>query len=256
MLPSSSDHLAETAASIAALKELADVEWVLVFDGPGAETVAVPEADVIVHLPSHRGTATARNIGLVSSSGAFVHMLDGDDLVLPGILESLSALESRQELGWVAPNRVFLDGSKTVHWHGPKDWAAGELAEHWTTPFPFHPNSAVYRRSAVFLAGGVPSISPGDDMALMLMVSERSPGVSSTEVATAYRVWPKQAVQSIGFYERAVRSRKFIEECLNGRRLAEGKAPVVASAPAQQSLSVIRVVGSTIETVSNYSLAT
>lgn len=243
ILPTSSEHIRATAQSILELKKLMTLEWIVVFDGPGANHILLPEADKIIHLKSHKSTAIARNIGLTQSSGKFVHFLDGDDLALPGLAESLNVLKDSPEIDWVAPNRTFIDGSKTVHWHDyVKEWNPGELAETWTTPFPFHPNSVIYRRSVVLLAGGVPAISPGDDMALILMVSETSPGRSITEVATAYRIWDGQAVQSEGFYERALIARKFLEECINAKRALDGKSLITAPEPARKSLSIIPLI--------------
>ncbi|MGL5829851.1 MAG: glycosyltransferase family 2 protein, partial [Angustibacter sp.] len=76
-LPSRSEHLADTAASVRAAKEAMPLEWVLVIDGPG-DVVAV-DADIQLRLPRRCGISAARNVGLANASGDLIVPLDADD---------------------------------------------------------------------------------------------------------------------------------------------------------------------------------
>ncbi len=94
-----------------------DWEMVVVDDGSTDGTVAVVERysafDPRIRLirRANGGAAAARNTAIRSAKGAFLALLDGDDLWRPEFLEAqIDVFERHPETGLVAGNGIYLGG--------------------------------------------------------------------------------------------------------------------------------------------------
>lgn len=111
---------------------------------------------------------------------------------------------------------------------GPQAFAPGELAEHWKAPFMFHPNSFIASTALVRRCGGWPGIATGEDLALVLRMSEEMGGEVLPAVLTRYRVWDKQEVAHSSYASTKKKAFGYIETVINAVRLWHGRSLVHA----------------------------
>lgn len=239
--PGKDRWLGETAGSVDGAREAAAragcaVEWVLCLDGTDVSPGLRARPDRIVGLAGNRGLPSARNAALAAATGEWVLPLDSDDLLevasFGSVVEALGA--AGPALGWVGFNRLLLDGSRTPYWiDKPIAYAVGALAENWTSPFPFHPNSAALRRDVLLGAGGWPA-TLNEDIAALLTLNEVAAGRTHPAVLTRYRVWDGQITADASYHGDRRVAFATIEAMVNARRRLLGrtavKAPDVTSA--------------------------
>lgn len=103
-------HIGETVRSVLA-QTLTDWEWIIVDDGSTDETGRVildegrGDGRIRVVTQPNRGVSAARNRGLDEARGAFVALLDADDLWLPDNLSrKVSVLGARPEIDFAYCN--------------------------------------------------------------------------------------------------------------------------------------------------------
>jgi GT2 family glycosyltransferase len=83
-----------------------DLELVVVDNGSSPAVVVAPDV-ILIRNPTNRGVAAGRNIGVRSSSGRYVCLLDSDAELLPGSLERLvERLDRHADVALVAPTFV------------------------------------------------------------------------------------------------------------------------------------------------------
>jgi glycosyltransferase involved in cell wall biosynthesis len=89
------------------------IEVIVVDDGSGDDTPAVAESfgDRITYIrQTNQGGAAARNAGLRVARGAYINVLDDDDLMLPAKIErQVQVLEKRPEIGVVHCGYYMID---------------------------------------------------------------------------------------------------------------------------------------------------
>lgn len=230
-LPTTSPYLAQAAESIERAREYVDLEWILVLDGPGGEEPP-SNADQLLVMPRQRGVSVARNFGLAKASAPLLTNLDGDDEIdSTGLEAGVAALENDERVGWVALNRLLTSGERTIHWHGPKSWEIGEVAETWSAPMAFHSNTLIMRTTEVKTVGGWPALPACQDLALCLLISERMPGASLEDVLIRYRSWEGQNTASETFRAEQSLAYGYIEEVISLLRAECGRGPVAAPKP-------------------------
>ncbi len=104
-------YIAETLDSALA-QTRRDFEVIVVNDGSTDDTEAriAPYRDRIVYLRhENRGVMATRNAGLGAARGAYIALLDGDDLWEPRFLEVLAGmLDADPDLAVAYPNAVFF----------------------------------------------------------------------------------------------------------------------------------------------------
>jgi glycosyltransferase involved in cell wall biosynthesis len=103
-------YIAETIASIRA-QTFTDYEIVVVNDGspdtPALEAALAPYRDHIHYIvQENRGLSGARNTGIAAARGAFIALLDSDDVWEPDYLARQIDVLTREDLDVVYPNAV------------------------------------------------------------------------------------------------------------------------------------------------------
>jgi hypothetical protein len=230
-LPKAADYLHEAATSIEKARDEIDLEWILVLDGPTDEPIP-GKPDQLIVMPRQRGVSVARNFGLAKASSPLLTNLDGDDEIdSSGLLAGVEALEHDEALGWVALNRLLTTGEMTVHWHGPKNWKIGEVAETWSAPMAFHSNTLVMRTSEVKKVGGWPALPACQDLALCLLLSERMAGASLSDVLIRYRAWEGQNTASETFRIEQSLAYSYIEDVVTSVRSECGRGVIKGPIP-------------------------
>lgn len=224
--PDRDDHLSDTAASVDSLRQFMSVQWIVVWDGNASRPV--PDASVVLEGRAGSGIACTRNLALPFIASPFVAPLDADDLIEPaGANIALAELLHKEEIDWIGLSRTFLDGTPTHHSvRDTRSFEPGGLAESWTAPFPFHPNSVVVRSKLLRLAGGWPAIATNEDLGMILRVSELGGGKMIPDVLTHYRVWEKQEVARADYPVTKQLAFAYIMASLNELRASLGRASV------------------------------
>lgn len=239
-LPSRTEHLVATADSVErAQKDLmgeVDVQWIIALDGPG-RLPSFPQAHEIITIERHSGVATTRNMALSLASGDYCMALDADDLLeAEGIHKAIQLFSQRtvDQAAWIAGNRLTIEGEHTRHWHGRNQWGAKYLAWDWTSPFPFHSNTVVYRLPVLWEIGGWPAMPVCEDVGLVLEVSERYGGLAIREVMARGRTWEGQHEKSLRYLQEKAASYAYVEQLLNFAR-KRSRDPLIAAPPIDVS---------------------
>lgn len=229
--PARAIWLDELAVDIRALRSSvsAAVEWVVCIDGPDA--VGLPgDVSSAVRLAIPGGPAAARTAALAASVGDWSLPLDADDrLDVAGTARIVTELDALEEtgIGWVGASRTLLDGTPTVHTlAGRRRWTPGMLADQWTAPFPFHPNSVVVKRALGLACGGWPALPSNEDLAFMLAVSEVASGVTVDDVITRYRIWDGQTVNDAAYVQSKEVAFATIAALHSARRVQAGRSRI------------------------------
>jgi len=154
--------------------------------------------------------------------------LDADDeLHGDGLAQILGTISAGDAAGWIATNRVFIGGEKTAHWFSTRrSWAVGELAQAWSAPFVFHPNSVLARRDLSLSCGGWPGLPVNEDLGWVLRMSEEAPGRAEPHATLSYGVWAGQEVSRDHYSDDKRLAFAAIEQMLNAERKRSGRAPI------------------------------
>jgi hypothetical protein len=204
-----------------------ELEWIVAVDGPGESPEQEAESRHVV-LPRRAGIAAARNTALSAASGAWVLPLDADDLLDPrGLLEIVHLLETLPpEVVWVGASRMAIDGRPSPHTlDRQRTWPRHSLEEHWTAPFPLHPNVVVARRATALLAGGWPGLDVTEDLLYLFSLGSWGDGLSVPHPLVRHRVWEGQVTQ-VDYPQRKALAFAVIEQIVNARRLRLGLQPI------------------------------
>src|SRR5262245_50594686 len=111
--------LAHAIESVSA-QTVSDLEIVIVDDGSSDDTLAVAHrlaaADRRIRVIStpNAGPAAARNTGFAAARGAFIALLDSDDLLAPTFVErQLAVFEEHPDTSIVTSNAINIGGGRT-----------------------------------------------------------------------------------------------------------------------------------------------
>jgi len=198
-----------------------DVEVIVIDDGSTDGTVevvrAIADARVtVIPIAAHGGPSKPRNVGIRHASGAYISLLDSDDLVKPGKLAAcVAALDRNPSAGFAfgdyetmdADGRVY-DGS-CMHAYpvfralqsqpAGDDWRLipqAELARGLLYENFIGTSGVVARRELVIALGGLDESLPnGDDLDLWFRLAHHGDALYSPRPGHSYRVRPASVVR-------------------------------------------------------------
>lgn len=176
-------------------QSLSPLDLVVVDDGStdASRDIARAFGDrVLLHESEHRGARAARNAGARIARGEAIMFLDADDVLGPGVLESLAGALREEPAGVaLSPwNRLVLEGDRWVS--RPPSCARrvpgdDELAS-WLTGWYHPPCAVLWSRVALELADGWDeSLKPGlnDDGDIMMRALARGTPIVYADDASA-----------------------------------------------------------------------
>lgn len=225
--PERAEHLPAAADSILDLKRSLETQWIVAWDGLATSR---DFGDLIIEGRQGSGISCTRNLSLPFIEGQYVFSLDADDLLeKDGPLSAVRVLKQEASLGWVGLSRTLIDGTETAHTvRSTQRFEPGVLAEFWTAPFVFHPNSFLMRSELLLEIGGWPALTANEDLLLTLLASENRAGVVIPNVGTRYRVWNRQEVARKDYPQRKMQSFQIIEAIINAQRRRRGAREICA----------------------------
>ena len=208
------------------------IEWIVCADG--ASFVTAPGASA-THVGWAGGAAVARTRALSVAQGEWVLPMDADDRIdIDGVTAVLAILLGvSSDVGWAGAARVLVDGWTIEQSHVPeRQWAIGDLAAHWRSPFAFHPNSIFVRREIALQVGGWPALPVNEDLGFALLVGEAAAGITLPTTVTRYRAWPGQTVAQPDYPSAKAVAFETIAALVNATRRVNGRGAVAAPPPA------------------------
>ncbi len=178
------------------------LEWVVQEDG--AEPAL---AGLVAELPNVQyeannaqlGLAQTRNVALSRATGELVHVLDHDDVLLPGALAALVPHFEDNSIHWAIGQADDLtpDGQRVPYESAlpygvlaagqVNEWA-GEHGGNW----PIHCAGLIMRTASVRALGGWVASPADDDVAMFAALSELTNGYNEPAVTWLYRHHPDQ----------------------------------------------------------------
>ena len=173
------------------------LEWIVQEDGtePGLAD-ALRRFPIAAHAANGEqlGAATTRNLGLTRVGGELVHVLDSDDLLLPGCLATaIAAFAEHPGIHWVAgqADDLLPSGERMsfppVVPPGPIEAGVVSVLVDEHRPLPVHPAGLTMRTATVRALGGWTASPRGDDNALLVAIAELTPGYLTPKVTWLYR---------------------------------------------------------------------
>lgn len=136
-----------------------DLEYVLVNDGSDDNSVQIVRgiSDKRIRLiePGNVGRAAALNVGLESSVGEYVAILDADDIAIPTRLSSqVNELDSNNSVSLVCANAILIDENDSRIGKTTFPVNHEELVKSLLHLNPFPHSSVMYRRKYADQVGG------------------------------------------------------------------------------------------------------
>jgi glycosyltransferase involved in cell wall biosynthesis len=150
---------------------------------------------IVTRLSEQSGAAEARNFGLSTARGAFVAILDADDVSLPRRLEQqIAFLTERPRTALVGSPTVVIDAAGIPR--GVRSMPGGPLTIRWTAMLksPFAHSSVVFRTDVLKRFDLVydRAFEPSEDYDLCARVLGVGDGENMGEPLVLYRVHPDQ----------------------------------------------------------------
>lgn len=238
VLPEKGAHIKECSASVEAVKEMSadygvDIGHLIVVDGPG--TLDTPDTAVVIQLARRYGIATARTYGLRVLNNRdrtrrhWVYPFDSDDILDADGWEQVlkSGTLQRDDLGWIATNRVTTEGEQRSWWiEEERLYRRHEFAPEWQHPSQIHPNSVFFELELLLRMGGWPAIPSEEDVAAFLRATSWSDGIALPAVVTRYRIWEEMTIAEKGFAHEYPSRQRLIISMVNAEREANGLPPI------------------------------
>jgi glycosyltransferase involved in cell wall biosynthesis len=173
------------------------VEWLVQEDGDEPSL-----ADLAAEFPLARyaangaqlGVAATRNFALTRARGEYVHLLDSDDMLLPGALATMiDIIDRHPDVHWVSAQADDLmpDGSRVSYeLEIPAgSTPVGTVSAFWRQrgELPLLNPSLLIRTATVRALGGWVGLPIGEDTSFFLALSELVPGYVTETVTWLYR---------------------------------------------------------------------
>jgi glycosyltransferase involved in cell wall biosynthesis len=171
---------------------------------------AHPKRVRVIASAKTRGTATNVNEAARQVETTFFAKLDGDDVLIPGFLESaFPVIATRPELAVVAGHEMRMDADEVMDFHAdllPRARAITKLrlmagAEAYRFILQWNPNpcssGAIYRTEAFHQVGGYDQqISWGEDWEIWLRFAQRWSVAYTNTVSALYRIHQQSVTAS------------------------------------------------------------
>ncbi|MHB9860416.1 glycosyltransferase family 2 protein [Streptomyces sp. YIM S03343] len=208
-------------------------EWRWLIREDGATDAVRPyvpdDARVTFRQGRPGGPGVARTIALAHADGAYVKILDADDLLTTGALaRDLAVLEADPALGWTTSRALDLlpDGSTAGFPGDPEEGPVerGAVLGHWRANgfrAQVHPATLCVRRALLLALGGWMALPASEDTGLLLALNAVSRGWFTREAGLLYRKWEGQATGQPSHAEPAERAARMAVAEARARALAD-----------------------------------
>lgn len=203
-------YIEETICSVQA-QSFKDWELIVVDDGSTDDTASVVKAlmgdgRIRYHYQSNAGVAAARNKGIGMSKGAYIALLDADDVWLPEKLSKMMAVfQSETDLCVLHTDMDVIDGQSQPT-GGILTGREGHLLKYYLlwdgVCVPCPASNLVMKREVFDTVGGFdPQFSTAADQDFMFRVSARYHIRRLPEILFRYRVHGSNMHQNIPLME-------------------------------------------------------
>ena len=236
-LPEKSDFLINTSKSIDILRKKIikniEIEWIISVDWPWyISNIDDLKYDKIIYTTSRKWISAARNIALFNSEWDYIIPIDADDTFnTDWFIEIIEKIYNWNflEYWWIGLNRKLTDWSKTPHWNSSESkYKKWEFSKEWSAPFKFHPNTLIIKSDIAKLIWWWPAIIPNEDLAFVLLLSEKTDWIILTTHFINYRIWEKQTINELSYLPDKKIAFKVIESYINTIRKYENKKSINA----------------------------
>jgi glycosyltransferase involved in cell wall biosynthesis len=195
-----------------------ELEWLVQEDGE-TPTLAATLANVqcAAYSPNraHTGIAATRNLALTRATGSIVHILDHDDVMLPGALLRLLPLFDDKNIHWVVgqADDLLPDGTRREYESAlPFGRIPAGVVNNWAIDhdgnWPIHCAGLFMRTQLVRAIGGWGGTPVDDDIIMFSALSECVDGYNSPETTWLYRIHERQTHKSAQWRERSSDGRR------------------------------------------------
>lgn len=177
----SSAYLDEAVRSILT-QTMGDLELILIDDCSTDDTLQIARRYqkedsrvVVISLPEPSGPAITRNAGIKAARGAYLGILDSDDVALPSRFEEQMRLaDSDEDLVLIGSSSIFIDSTGAAIEGHKYPTCHRALVQNLYAMRAFPPHSSmVYKKAAVERVGGFnPRYERGQDYDLWVRLSE------------------------------------------------------------------------------------
>jgi glycosyltransferase involved in cell wall biosynthesis len=225
----SAAYLRDTVASVDAqrLPSGWNLEWIVQEDGVGPSLAHHFARAPYVRYEANGaqlGIAATRNLVLSRATGDLIQVLDSDDVLLPGALESLVPKFTEHQIHWAVgqADDLMPDGSR-IEWRSALPFgtipagAVNRHAEDHGGNWPIHCAGLLLRAASLRAIGGWVGLPSDEDIAMFAALSQVSDGYNFDGTTWLYRQHPQQIT-------RANTTRHLSEDC---RRLALQRAKAI-----------------------------
>ena len=184
-------------------------EWIVQEDGARPELAeSFAGLDVVRYQANKErlGLAQTRNLGLSRAAGELVQVLDHDDVLLAGALDTLVRRFADPAVGWAVgqADDLMPDGRRLPYRSAlpygllrpgaVNTWAA-DHGGNW----PIHCASLMIRTSRLRAVGGWAALPADDDVAMFAALSEATSGYNEPAVTWLYRQHEQQTHRTPGW---------------------------------------------------------
>ncbi|WP_204809275.1 glycosyltransferase [Mycobacterium riyadhense] len=208
------DFLLEAGRSLMnqALPPSWTLEWIVQEDGESPKLSEDVALFPFARYQSNRkqlGEGQTRNLALVRALGELVHVLDDDDLLLPGALAmAIDTFANYPQIHWVAAQvDDLLPGNRRVSITAPitpgiiepgvvNDYICDVCARNEPFLWPVHTAGLTIRTTTIRALGGWGSYPVGADVALLTALTELTPGYLLSTITWLYRRHSQQVTAS------------------------------------------------------------
>jgi glycosyltransferase involved in cell wall biosynthesis len=214
------DYFAETIDSVTSqlLPSGWKLEWLIQEDGESphleSRVAGIPGVKYASNR-AHTGIAATRNLALTRATGDVVHVLDHDDVLLPGALARLLPHFEDASIHWIVgqADDLLPDGTRRTYESAlPFGRVAAGVVNSWAMDhngnWPIHCAGLLLRTQLVRAVGGWVGTPVDDDVIMFSALSECVDGFNDEATTWLYRIHARQTHKSAQWRERSSDGRR------------------------------------------------